>query len=212
MQVSNITMNALREDWHEWTLSIDEVLRFAARAIPWMTAASVIPYLLIWGIGPLPGWSGVLDAIVSILLWSAAAVAIYVVSALLHEGIHVLAMVLFARVPLSSLRFGARLIEGVLYVHSDRPMSARSYRAVLALPGLLQGVLPIVIGTIGGSGWLVFYGYIMLVSAVGDLAVLDRMRPLPSEAVVRDHPEKIGFFVRADSDQGTRSSPSPHPA
>lgn len=183
-------------EWRDITLSIDQLIGLAAKWLPALTLFSVLPYLLIWGLPDAPAWSGVWDAAVAIVKWSVLGVGIYAVSALLHEAIHVIAMVAVARVRPSSLRFGMRLSEGVLYVHTDEPMTTRSYRVVLMLPALVQGILPAAIGTVFGLGWLVLYGYVMIVSSIGDFAVLQLIRHFDPNVTVRDHPEKVGCQVK----------------
>lgn len=185
------------ERWRDVTLAVDDVVRLALRWLPFMTAGSFLPYLILWGLPGWPEWEGLGDALFSALAWTLVALLVYVVSALLHEALHVLAMIGFARVPISTIRFGMRLSEGVLYVHTTKPMSVRAYRTVLLLPGLLQGIVPLVAGTGMGVGWLVLYGYVMLVSASGDLAVLQLLRPLAPGDLVRDHPHAVGCRVRA---------------
>jgi hypothetical protein len=183
-------------NWADLTLSMRQVVQLAGRWLPAMTVGTFLPYLLLWGLPDLPEWAGLWPAVARILVFSLAAVLVYAVSAVLHEALHVLAMVAYAGTPISSLRFGARLSEGVLYVHSDRPMSARAYRIVLLLPGLVLGILPTAIALLQGGGWLILYGYVMTVSAIGDLLVLQLMRHVDAQALVRDHPEEIGCQVR----------------
>lgn len=175
-------------------MTIDQLIRLLGRWLPGATLICLLPFVLIHGL-PSPSWDGVGAAVLSILFWTGIAVAVYAISALVHEALHVLAMLIVARVPIGSLRFGARLSEGVLYVHSDRPMSATSYRVVLLTPAILQGILPTIAGTLAGVGWLVVYGYVMVISSVGDFAVFQLIRHLDRRAVVRDHPEKVGCQV-----------------
>ncbi len=182
--------------WRELTLSIEQVVHAGMRWLPALTAFSFLPYVILQGF-PDVGWpDSTLEAVWSALKWTALGLVVYGASALLHEGIHVLAMFVFAGVPPSSIRFGFRPKDGVLYVHTDRPMTARAYRTVLLLPALLQGVLPVAVGTVADVAWVVLYGYVMLVSAIGDLAVFQLIRPLEGYDVVRDHPTGIGCLVR----------------
>lgn len=184
------------EAWEEMTLSIDEVTRMGLRWLPAISVLSFLPLLMLHGFPditlPESVWSGAIWAI----KWTAIAFVVYAISALLHEGIHVIAMFVFAGAPPSSIRFGARPRDGVLYVHTDRPMSANAYRGVLLLPAVMQGLLPIAYGTLEGTWWIVLYGYVMLVSAIGDLSILQLIRPLGGDDVVRDHPTGIGCLVR----------------
>jgi hypothetical protein len=182
------------EHWEDLTMSIEEILRAGARWFPGITAVSFLPYLLVWGVPSGPDWSGTLEAIAAMALWGVIALAVYAASAILHELLHAAAMLLVG-VPAKSIRFGSRIREGVIYVHTDVPTSARAYRLVLVAPAILQGLLPIAAGTGYGRLWLVLYGYVMLASAIGDLAVFRLIRKLPPDAIVRDHPEQVGCRV-----------------
>ena len=186
------------EAWEEMTLTIEEVTRTGLRWLPAISVLSFLPLLILHGfpdvILPQSFWEGVISA----LKWTAIAIVVYGISAGLHEGIHVIAMFLFAGAPPSSIRFGARPRDGVLYVHTDRPMSANAYRGVLLLPAVIQGLLPIAYGTLQGTWWIVLYGYVMFVSAIGDLSILQLIRQLDSKDVVRDHPTGIGCLVRTN--------------
>lgn len=186
---------ASRSVWHDLTLSIDQVIRFGLRRLPALTVFSLLPFLILQGFPELSWPESIGSALLSGVFWTIAAVLVYGISALLHEGIHILAMLLFARVPLSSIRFGFRPREGVVYVHTSRAMSARAYRGVLMLPAFVQGILPIIYGSVAGVGWMVLYGYVMLVSSIGDLAVLQLIRHLDARDLVRDHPTGVGCQV-----------------
>ncbi|MEX1054534.1 MAG: DUF3267 domain-containing protein, partial [Rhodothermales bacterium] len=171
--------------WEELTLTMEEIARFGLRWFPWITAASFLPYLLAWGFPSGPAWSGTLDAVTEMAIWAAIGLSVYAVSAVVHELLHAAAMLLVG-VPGKSIRFGGRIREGIIYVHTDVAMSARAYRVVLLTPAALQGVIPIVAGTALGWLWLVLYGYVMLASAIGDLSVFRLIREIPSDATVRD--------------------------
>lgn len=192
-------MDTSHEDgrWSELTLSIDQVVRAGIRWLPALTAFSFLPYLVLQGFPDVVFPDSPLAGVWSVLKWTVLAVVVYGFSALLHEGIHILAMFVFAGAPPSSIRFGFRPKDGVLYVHTDRPMTARAYRTVLLLPAIIQGVLPIAFGTVADTAWIVLYGYVMLVSAIGDLAVFQLIRPLDGEDLVRDHPTGIGCLVQS---------------
>ncbi len=191
-------MDERHEDvsWRELTMTIDQVVRAGIRWLPALTAFSFLPYFILHGFPEVNLPENLWGTVWSALKWVALGIVVYGLSALLHEGIHVIAMFIFARASPSSIRFGFRPRDGILYVHTDRPMSALAYRAVLLLPALVQGVLPIVYGTVAGIAWIVLYGYVMLVSAVGDLAVIQLIQRLDGDDVVRDHPTGIGCLVR----------------
>jgi Putative zincin peptidase len=147
---------------------------------------SIAPYVLIWG---LPsswdfGAGEVLLVIGGLLLLVVA-----------HEAFHAVGWIVFGGVPISEMRFGIDRKTLSPYAHARTPMMARGYRIGAALPGIVTGILPTVIGTLMGNGWLAFLGAFMVAGAVGDLLVLWAIRNVPSEARVVDHPKNAGCYV-----------------
>ena len=65
----------------------------------------------------------------------------------------------------------------------------------MALPGLLLGVVPGVVGLLLGQAMLLLFGCWMVVAASGDVAVLWVTRHVPPSAMVRDHPTQAGCLV-----------------
>ena len=184
----------VNENWHDLTLTINEVVRTGTKWFPVMTIVAFLPYFLLWGIPEGPEWSGTSEAIGDILTWTAIALLVYAASAVVHELIHAAAMIACG-VPVSAITFGGRLKEGIIYVHTAEVLSARTYRIILITPAILQGIVPIIAGTASGLLWMVLYGYVMLTSAIGDLAILHLTRRLPADARVQDHPTDVGCRV-----------------
>jgi hypothetical protein len=182
--------------WKDVTLSVTDVMDLARRWIPAGGLVTLLAFGFLWGwpsLSPLdsiPGFA--LNLLIGVLVFT----AVYAVSAVLHELIHALGIVVFGRLSWRDLEFGHRLSEGIAYVHARRPMTLRAYRGVLILPGLVQGVVPLAAGFALGSGWLTLYGYVMLASAIGDIAVLRILRPFPPHRLVRDHPREVGVMVQ----------------
>lgn len=184
--------------WQDLTLPLAEVIRLAKRMLVGLALVAFLPFVMLWGLPsflPSGDWLSVLGrAFAAVGLFTIA----YLLSAVVHEGLHAFAMLIFAGISPRAIRFGVRLSEGVAYVHADRPMTVRAYRRVLALPALLQGVLPLLAGLAIGSGWLTLYGYVMLVSAAGDVAVLRLLRPYDGDRLVRDHPDDVGCLIAVE--------------
>ena len=82
--------------------------------------------------------------------------------------------------------------------HADVAVPAYAYRASAALPTLVLGVVPIVLGFVTGFGLFVLWGLFFLLECFADVAVLLAMRKVPSRAWVRDHPDKLGCRMVAD--------------
>lgn len=181
--------------WDDLTLPFDEVIRRAWRWTGLLAAVTLVPFVLLWGWPAWPSGVGWLALVGRGLLYAVVGLVVYAVSAVLHEGLHALAIATVGRVPWQEIQFGIRWREGVAYVHAGRPMTVQAYRAVLALPGLVQGVLPAAAGLLLGDGWVLLYGFVMLASAAGDLIMLRLLHPLPAHRLVRDHPDKVGCQV-----------------
>lgn len=169
-----------------YTLTVDDVLRVLWRGLLPVTAATLGVHLLVWGLPALDPSAWVAGG-----LWLLLA---YVIAVVAHEALHVLPMFAFG-IRWSDLRFGIRWRDGVVFVHGGKPVSARAYRIILSTPGIVLGVLPALYGIGTGAGWITLFGWLMLVSAVGDWAVLRLIRRLPPDTPVTDHPSEVGCLV-----------------
>jgi hypothetical protein len=70
------------------------------------------------------------------------------VSAVVHEVLHVIGWMVFGRVPARAMAF--RLTGRVMGFEARvlRPISAVAYRAGLAVPALVMGLLPALLGVL----------------------------------------------------------------
>ncbi|WP_456428476.1 DUF3267 domain-containing protein [Rhodocaloribacter sp.] len=186
--------------WRDLTLTLDEVLRPVLRWMVYLAALTFGPYVALWGRPSfdLGAWPSALG---TVLVYTVVFAGVYAVSAVVHEGLHALTMALVAGVPWRTIRFGVRWRDGIAFVHSPVPMTVRAYRVVLAVPGVVQGLLPALTGLALGNGWLVLYGYVMLASALGDVVMLRLLAPLDGDVLVRDHPTEIGCQVRVSGEE-----------
>jgi hypothetical protein len=96
------------------------------------------------------------------------------VSIAVHEALHLAGYVWIGGAPYSAVHVEWRGV--VMVARCDVPISARSYRAAVALPGLLLGVLPTIAGLALGIASLTVYGAVMLGAALGDVQVLWELR------------------------------------
>lgn len=181
--------------WKEVTLRVSDVVDLARRWLPAGALVTFVAFGLLWEF-PVPPRVSLPRFLLDLLFGAVIFVAVYAASAVLHELLHAAGIILFGRLSWRDLEFGHRLSEGVAYVHARRPMTLRAYRGVLVLPGLVQGVIPLAAGFLTGGGWLALYGYVMLASAIGDIAVLHLLRHYPPHQLVRDHPREVGVMVQ----------------
>ena len=64
-------------------------------------------------------------------------------------------------------------------------------------------------GITTGNGWLLYYGLLMTISAVGDLFILLAVRSLEPNRLVFDHPKRIGCWVLDETPEESAKSTSP---
>ncbi|PSQ52614.1 MAG: hypothetical protein BRD28_04530 [Bacteroidetes bacterium QH_10_64_37] len=169
---------------------VDAQVRGAALLAP-IALLSIGPHLALWGLPgtPFPFDSG------SILLFCGA----FVLGVLFHEGLHGLGHVR-GEASWSDVRFGMHWKALTPFAQCTVPTRTRSYRIAIALPGLVLGAGPLVLGLATGIWLLTFYGFLMLVAAAGDLLILWVLRGVPAGAWVQDHPRQVGCLVVAGAE------------
>ena len=150
--------------------------------------AVAIPFALAWGFGQLGEGLAKFFTLTSLL----PAVVIGIV---VHEVLHGVTWALAGRRPLSSIRFGFNVATLTPYAHFTEPLPATPYRLGAAMPGLLLGILPVLIALATGNGWLAGFGTLFLVAAAGDILILWMLRDVPASSTIQDHPSKPGCIV-----------------
>jgi hypothetical protein len=156
-------------------------------------------YLWVWG----PGYAftqmgfGAGSAFVS-LTGLFSGLLILVGGICLHEALHVLGWKLASGKPFSAFKFGIDPKTLSPFAHSTEAMALIPYRIGGALPGIITGLFPYLIGLISGSAAWVFWGYLFLMAACGDWIILWLLRKAPADALVEDHPSRAGCTILLD--------------
>lgn len=122
-------------------------------------------------------------------------IAVFLVGTFIHEGLHAVGWMLFAGVPRNAIEIGVKWKLLTPYAHSQQAMPAAGYRWGTALPGLLMGILPALLAVVLGSGLLLLVGVFFTVVAGGDFLVLWLLRSVPGDALVEDHPTRVGCII-----------------
>ncbi len=123
------------------------------------------------------------------------------VALVLHEGVHALGWIVFARLAPTQIRFGVDRKTLSPYAHALAAMPVQGYRVGTVLPLILVGIVPLIIAVIAGSGVLAVIAAVMISGAVGDIVVLWIIRGIPASARVLDHPSQAGCYVVLDEDR-----------
>lgn len=112
-----------------------------------------------------------------------------------HEALHGLSWAYFSGKPLDAIEYGFQVRTLTPYAHCKEPMEARSYRLGAAMPGLVLGVVPSLVGIASGNGWVMLFGLFFVFAASGDALILWLIRGVDARDLVQDHPTNAGCYV-----------------
>jgi hypothetical protein len=127
---------------------------------------------------------------------SAAFVGLVLAGLMAHELLHALAFVA-GGARWSDVHIGGSLRYGLAYAGCRAEIGAGAYRFVLLAPGVVLGVLPLVVGLATGHYRVAQLGAVLLAAAGGDLCFLWAMRAVPAEARIgEDATDVFAMVVR----------------
>jgi hypothetical protein len=115
----------------------------------------------------------------------------YPLGILVHEWLHALGFAGFGGASWKMIRIGVFRLTA--FCQCDMPVFAPSFRAAIVLPGLLLGILPVVIALIFGFGWWLLFGALMASAALGDVLILWALRNVPRRGKIVYRP-RIGRY------------------
>ena len=149
---------------------------------------TVFPYSFLWGTERVYSkFSSTSNFLLLIL--------IFVIGIVLHELIHAISWVTFAKIPFSKIKFGFNLRSLSPYAHCGEPVTAKVYRIALLTPAIILGIIPISISFVSGSVWFFVAGLLFTVTACGDFLIFWLIRKVKNNQLVADHPERAGCKV-----------------
>lgn len=122
-------------------------------------------------------------------------VAIVLGGIVLHELLHGITWVPFCKKGFKSIRFGIWLKMLTPYCHCKEPLKKHHYMAGGIMPGLLLGILPLIIGLVQGSMGYLLLGIFFSFAGGGDFAMMWKLRKEKSSSLLLDHPDKLGCYV-----------------
>ena len=117
------------------------------------------------------------------------------IGVVIHELIHGLTALWYAKVKWEDIKFGLDAKTFTPYFHSKAPISAKKYRVVAVMPLVVMGLVPYFLALATGGLWLLAFGIMFTITAVGDVMILWLMRHLPADQQVQDHPTQVGLLV-----------------
>ena len=152
---------------------------------------TALPFIVLYFlINPQPLFWGKLGFLRTTLL-----VIFYFILVILHELIHGLTWSRFTKNGFRSISFGVIWRSLNPYCTCTEPLSKAHYMTGSLMPWFVLGILPCIAALIIPSGFLLFIGVIMVLSAGGDLLIAQMMlsRKSDGELLFLDHPTDIGL-------------------
>ena len=150
-----------------------------------------LAYILLWGVDVV-----VEASFGELVRFYAVALAVLLVGVVVHELLHGFSFVLIGKQRLEDVKLlGFQWKTLTPYSSCQVPIKARAYRWVVAMPGLVLGVLPSLAGIVTGNGWVMLFGLFFFFAAAGDALILWLIRGVGSDELVEDHPERAGCYV-----------------
>lgn len=158
---------------------------------------SLGPYFALWGLPDTAFTTNLTSAVLFVVAFA--------IGTVLHEVLHGLGHT-WGEASWDDIQFGMHWEALTPYAQCRVPARTHSYRVAVALPGLVLGLFPLVVGVASGIWLVTFYGFLMLIAAAGDILVLWILRNVPARAWVQDHPREVGCLVVAGPDASSPDS------
>lgn len=146
-------------------------------------------YLVFWGTG------GLTHARFLIYKYFYLSVVILISGILLHELLHGLTWIWFGKKAIHTIYYGINLKVLSPYAHCREPLNIQAYRWGAAMPGLILGIIPALLGIITGNGIIMLFGLLFTVAAGGDAFIIWSLRKESSHELVLDHPKHAGCLI-----------------
>jgi hypothetical protein len=194
----------------EITLSVRKTYLYSLYLLIPLIVLFCIPYAAIWGIDLIGYWKLKINLlkgnfvllnfayiIFRYLFWT---IIVLIAGIFMHELLHGLVWVFFARKVFRSLSFGIMKPDFAPYIHCRDPLPVNAYRTGIVMPGIILGILPMLAGIITGDFKIFIFGFFFTWAASGDFIILWMIRHLQSGEIVQDHPELVGCIIIGDPD------------
>ena len=147
------------------------------------------PFAAIYGFGVLK------QGFVSFLTDYVGLALTLLVGTLLHEFLHALGFSLAADRGWSSIHFGFSWKDFAPFTYCDDVVSYSGFATATLLPGILLGILPLIISMINGNSWILSFGVFFTAGAAGDFLCIINLLKYPTHFRVKDHSDSIGFIL-----------------
>ena len=170
------------------TVSISKANLFSLFFIVLISVPTILTYYFLWGNLKLEGLQ--IDYI-SLFIF----IVIIFSSILVHELIHASVFAYFSEDNWKSVKLGVLWRKLTPYAHCKAPLLAKHYKLAVIMPGIILGVIPIVLAISIESLLLLYYGLFMIMSAAGDFMIFVLLLKIPKSKKILDHESEMGFYI-----------------
>ncbi|WP_207424616.1 DUF3267 domain-containing protein [Desertivirga brevis] len=185
-------------NYHKEELTMD-ALKAQLQALLFFLPAIIIfgiPFYLIWPEHFVKGaWKEAVPDVLNGTTGTIALIITLLVGVVIHELIHGITWSRFASKGLRSIKFGVLWRSATPYCHCTEPLLLKNYVIGTVMPGLLMGILPLLVSILTGNLLLFAFGLFFTLAAGGDFAIINLLRKKSSALLVQDHPSKIGCLI-----------------
>ena len=122
-------------------------------------------------------------------------IGLFVVGLVCHEGLHALGAIIFAGKKKEDISFGANFKKMMLYCHIKTPMKVSSYMALLLIPAIVTGLIPLIISAIFGNILLVTVFALLFSGGAGDFIMFFSLLKKDKNALVLDHESAPAYYL-----------------
>jgi len=169
----------------EYTMGFGKVNLISMLLMIPITAIFLLPFILFWGYDTFQASKNLFfDHFFTYLL----------VGIIIHELLHGFTWGYFASNGLKSIKFGVKWKYLAPYCHCKEPLKVIHYKIGGAMPLIVLGIIPSLIGIVSGNGGILSFGIFFSWAAGGDIIALYMLQKLDNDIFVSDHPDKMGFI------------------
>lgn len=124
-----------------------------------------------------------------------ALLVVTILGCVVHELLHGFGFWKIAKLPWSEVEFGVKWRFLTPYATTKVPMDVNAYRWSVLLPGVVLGILPLLVAVPAGSIFWTAFAAMMLSGAGGDAVVLWHIRYIPDGTIVCDASNALGCEI-----------------
>lgn len=178
-------MKPANKDIEEYTMEMGRVNLITVIMIIPITVIILLPFILIWSYETFK---------IGIDIFMDYFLLFFLGGIIIHELLHGLTWGYFASNGFKSIKYGIEWKYLTPYCHCTEPLKVKHYKIGVAMPLIVMGIIPSIIGLILGYGEILSFGIFFTWAAGGDIIALFMLRKLESDVYVSDHPKKMGFI------------------